>query len=99
LGQTASYLYIQGDKKIPFYVKLNGKMVARYGKDYCIVPNLKGGPAEIEILFQQNIVSPQTYTILVPEHGERGFLMDQQDGKYALYDLQKKTWLYPDGGR
>jgi hypothetical protein len=35
-----SYLYIQGDKQTPFYVKLEDAMQPRFGKNYCIIPKM-----------------------------------------------------------
>ena len=70
-----SYLYIQGDQKTPFYVKLDDAMQPRYGKNYCIIPKLAPGPIHIEILFQQNIFPPQQFNIQIPEDGARGFLL------------------------
>ena len=92
-GQSLSYLYIQGDKITPFYVKVNGQMVTRYGKNYCIVPQLKPGNINVEILFQQNLYPPKQYTISVPENGYRGFLLDKKDNGYVLYDIESKTYL------
>ena len=92
-AQPFSYIYIQGDKTIPFYVKVEGKMQARYGKNYCIIPQLKAGPVHIDILFQQNVLPSQSFTIDVPENGSRGFLLDKQKDGYALYDLQTKKYL------
>ena len=70
-------------------------MVSRYGKDYCIIPKLNAGLVNIEILFQQNILPTEEFTINVPANGYRGFLLDKQQGSYALYDLQKKKYLDP----
>ncbi len=91
-----SYVYIQGDKIVPFYVKLEGKMLPRYGKDYCIISELGPGPINIEILFQLNEYPAQKFTIDVPEKGSRGFLLDKQGSGYALYDLQSKKYLPPN---
>ena len=49
-----SYVYIQGDKQIPFYVKLEDDMLPRYSKNYTIIPQLAAGAINIQILFQQN---------------------------------------------
>ena len=95
MAQEYSYLYIQGDKITPFYVKMNGEMQARYGKNYCVVPKLKAGPVEIEILFQQNAYPPQTYAIQIPENGAKGYLLNKQGATYALYDLDTKNYLQP----
>ena len=88
-----SYVYIQGDKVTPFYVKMEGIMMPRYGKNYCILSELKAGPVHIEILFQQNIYPSQKFTIMVPEGGYRGFLLDREDSSFVLYDLQQKRYL------
>ena len=94
-AQPSSYVYIQGDKVTPFYVKLEGKMQPRYGKNYCILSELKPGPVNIEILFQQHEFAPEKFTIEVPENGNRGFMLDKQGGVLALYDLQQKKFVMP----
>ena len=95
VAQQFSYVYIQGDKVTPFYVKMDSVMMPRYGKNYCILSELIPGPIHIEILFQQNIYPPQHFTIMVPENGFREFLLDHQDKGFVLYDLQQKRYLGP----
>jgi hypothetical protein len=91
--ETLSYLYIQGDKQTPFYVKLEDAMQPRYGKNYCIIPQLAGGPTKIEILFQQNVFPAQQFNVLIPVSGSRGFLLVKRDAGFALYDLQQNFYL------
>jgi len=91
----ASFIYIQGDKEIPFYVKLEGIMTERFGKNYSIIPNLPSGTTHIQILFQQNILPPQDYEIIVPKDGFRGFLLYKKDSTYCLYDLYQQFYLKP----
>lgn len=95
--QQLSYIYIQGDKQTPFYVKLEGKMVERYGKNYCIIPNVEPGRTHIEILFQQHMYPAQKFTINVPEGGCRGLLLHKGNNGFELYDLQQKKYLGPNG--
>jgi hypothetical protein len=89
-----SYIFIQGDKQTPFYVKLEGQMMPRLGKNYCILPNLDKGTIHIEILFQQNIYPSQKFTIKVPAAAGRGFTLQQvSEDKFALYDLTTRHTL------
>ena len=90
-----SYIYIQGDKQTPFYVKLEGEMQPRYGKNYCIIPKLAPGTVNIEILFQQNEFPPEKFTITVPENGFRGFMLIKKGDAFSLYDLQQAFYLPP----
>jgi len=92
-AQSYSYIYIQGDKQTPFYVKLEGEMLPRYGKNYCIIPKLVAGEVNIDILFQQNAYPAQHFIIQVPENGYRGFMLTQRNGQFALYDLQQQFYL------
>lgn len=92
-AQQLAYVYIQGDKQTPFYVKLEGTMMERYGKNYCILPQMAPGPANIEILFQQNTIPSRKFTILVPEGSSRGFLITSRNGQYSLYDLRQHFYL------
>lgn len=91
--ERLSYLYIQGDKQTPFYVKLEDEMQPRYGKNYSIIPQLAPGVAHIEILFQQNAFPAQKFTVLIPDGGSRGFLLVKNTDDYALYDLQQGFYL------
>lgn len=88
-----SFVYIQGDKQTPFYVKLEGEMLPRYGKNYCIIPQLAAGPINLEILFQQNAYPAQKFVVQVPENGQRGFLLTKTAEGFSLYDLQQKFYL------
>ena len=92
-AQEFSYIYIQGDKQTPFYVKLEGEMMPRYGKNYSIVSQLAPGPVNIQILFQQNLYPPQKFAIQVPENGHRGFLLMKKNETFALYDVQEQYYL------
>jgi len=88
-----SYVYIQGDKQTPFYVKFEDEMLPRYGKNYCIIPELTPGPIHIQILFQQNVYPAQKFTILVPEGGSRGFLLTRKGESFSLYDIDQQFYL------
>jgi hypothetical protein len=91
--ETLAYLYIQGDKQTPFYVKLENEMQPRYGKNYSIIPQLAPGPVHIEILFQQNAYPAHKFTVLIPDGGSRGFLLVRKDSTFSLYDLQQDFYL------
>jgi len=92
-AQQFSYVYIQGDKQTPFYVKLEGQMQPRYGKNYSIISQLAPGTINIEILFQQNIYPPQHFAIKVPENGSRAFLLNKKGNSFSLYDLQQQFYI------
>lgn len=90
-----SYVYIQGDKQIPFYVKLEDYMLPRYSKNYCIIPQLAPGPIHLQILFQQNQYPAQNFYVQVPPDGFRGFLLTKVETGFALYDIQQRFYLMP----
>ena len=93
-GYDYSYIYIQGDLETPFYVKLEGQMLPRLGKNYCIIPNLDTGIIHVQILFQQNAYPEQEFAIRVPEAGARGFALQKiNDRQFALHDLQSGNYL------
>ncbi len=95
MAQITSYIYIQGDKETPFYVKLNGVMQARYSKHYCIVPKLSAGVDTINILFQQNKY-PEEQFVLEVTGTPKGYLLHQKDNQYVLYDLKTKQDIAPN---
>lgn len=88
-----SYIYIQGDKQVPFYVKFEGEMQPRYGKNYSIISQLAPGPVHLQILFQQNTYPAQEFTLNIPENGERGFLLIKKGDAFSLYDVSQKFYL------
>jgi hypothetical protein len=94
IAKDYAYIYIEGDKQTPFYVKLEGQMMPRLGKNYCILSNMDAGISNIEILFQQNQFPPQDFVIKVPEGGSRGFLLKKvNDHQWALYDMQQGFYI------
>ncbi len=96
-AQPFSFIYFQGDKQVPFYVKLEGVMIPRYGGNHSIVSELSAGKAHIEILFEQNKFPSQKFTVNVPENGFRGFMLHQGIDGFTLYDLQQKKYLPASG--
>ncbi|PSK92523.1 DUF4476 domain-containing protein [Taibaiella chishuiensis] len=93
-GNNYSYIYIEGDKQTPFYVKMEGQMLPRLGKNYCIIPNLDAGVMNIEILFQQNSYPAQKFALNIPAAGRRGFVLQKvNDRQFALYDLQQGNYI------
>ena len=97
-GEGFSYLYIQGDKVTPIYVKVEDKMLPRYGKNYAIIPQLAAGETHISILFQLNAFPEQHFTLLAPDGGSRSFLLINKDGNFSLYDLQQKFYIPAGNG-
>lgn len=90
-----AYVYIQSDKSLPFYVRINGAMQQRYSKYYCIAPKLKPGKTEVEILFQQNAWPAQKFMIDVPATGKCGFILNKEGDNFSLYDLETKNKIAP----
>ncbi len=93
LAQRFSYVYLQGDKQTPIYVKLEGEMLPRYGQNYALISRLAPGASNVEVLFQQNKFPSQKFTILVPEDGQRSLLLTQRPEGWALYDLRQGFYI------
>ncbi|MEI8280128.1 MAG: DUF4476 domain-containing protein [Bacteroidota bacterium] len=88
-AQPYSFIYIQGDKKIPFYIKLEGEMLPKYGKNYYVISQLPASTVNIDVIFPQNAYPAQHFIVQVPENGFREFTLAKTDNKFALYDLQQ----------
>ena len=95
LAKGTSFIYIQGDKEIPFYVKVDGTMMPRYFKNHLVIPHIEMGSHIIGIMFEQNQLEPIDFSVDVPEQGHTGFLLCKHDGKYMLYDLETKQYIAP----
>lgn len=93
IAQDFSYLYLQGDKKVPIYVKLEGTMMPRSSKNYALLSKLAPGPANIEILFQQNIYPATKFSILIPPNSKRAFIVQYKDSMVQLYDIEQGFFL------
>lgn len=91
--ESFSYIYIQSDKDLPFYVKYEDEMLPRYGKNYSIISELAPGTANMQILFQQHTLPPVKFTVKVPENGFRGFLLTKKGDAFSLYDIHQKFYL------
>lgn len=92
-AQPFSYVYIQGDKETPFYVKLENEMMPRYGKNFSIISELAPGPIHIQILFQQNAYPPVNFTLNVPDNGFRGLMLTRKGNDFSLYDIYYKFYI------
>ena len=90
------YVYIQSDKATPFYAKLNGVMQPRYSKYYSIITTQAAGKQQIEILFQQNMYAPVTFSLTVAEHAGQGYFLVRQNDKFILKDIDAGTELAAD---
>lgn len=96
MGQDKNdaFIYIQGDKQTPIYVKMEGEMQARYSKDFVILNGLASGPLHLEVLFQQNAYPAQKFILNIPESGQRAFILKKVDnGQFALYDLNSGHYV------
>lgn len=88
------FFYFEGDGETPIYLKVEGQMQERYGKNHAIVANLGPGFTNFEILFQQNKYPAQKFYLQVPASGYRGFVLRQVgEQSFALYDLQQHKYI------
>lgn len=88
------YVYIQGDKQIPFVVAVEGYSLPKLGQHYCIIPNLEPGEANITITFQSSDYPIHKFKIKIPEHSSRGFILTKvSDKTYALFDMQTQAYI------
>jgi hypothetical protein len=93
---STSYIYIQGDKELPFYAALDGKMSERYGVNHVTIPGTTPGRHELTISFRRNEMPPETFHIDVPPSYHCGYLLVLKEGHYVLYNIETKTYLAPE---
>lgn len=99
-AQDASsyFVYIQHEKQLPFYVKLEGKMLSSSVKGYVILPKLPQGKVPVTIGFPKSEAPEQSYTLRLTGQRDYGFLLKNTgDNDYALYDLQTFATLKSGG--
>jgi hypothetical protein len=89
-----AFVYIQGDKQTPIYIKMEGEMQARYSKNFVILNGLAPGPLHLDVLFQQNAYPTQKFILNIPESSQRAFVLKKVDNtKFALYDLNSGHYV------
>ncbi len=91
-----AYIYIQGDKSIPFYVRIGKTMCPRYGKNYSLITGLGEGNTQIEILFQQRTYPSVFYTITIHNGDARALYLQKQGENFILKDLKTGYIFTPD---
>lgn len=88
------YIYIQGDKKVPFVVSVEGYSLPKLGQNYCIIPNLEAGVINVQITFQSKDIPVHKFKIQVPENSSRGLVLTPVNNKtYALFDMQTQAYI------
>ena len=93
-SKNDAVVYIQGEKSIPFYVKMEGQMLDRFSTDYFIINNLAEGTTKFQILFQQNQYPTQNFVVNIPASGYRSFnLQKVSDKEFVLYDVTNHITL------
>lgn len=89
-----AFVYIQGDKQTPIYIKMEGEMQARYSKNFVILNGLAAGPLHLEVLFQQNAYPTQKFILNIPASSQRSLVLKKIDNtKFALYDLNSGHYI------
>ncbi|RQO31279.1 hypothetical protein DBR32_04740 [Taibaiella sp. KBW10] len=89
-----AFVYIQGDKQTPIYVKMEGEMQARYSKDFAILNGLAAGPLHLEVLFQQNAYPAQKFILNIAPSGQRSLVLKKLNNtQFALYDLNNGHYI------
>ena len=93
---STGYLYLQGDKELPFYAMLDGKMCERYGLNHVTVSGISGGNHELVVSFRRNEMPPEKFSVEMLAGYHRAFLLVLKDRIYKLYDLEAKTYIDPE---
>ena len=87
-GQSNHFVYIQTEKKQPFYIKLNNQILSSTDAGYVIIPMLTVGDYQLVIGFPKNQHPPITFLISI-NGNDLGFMIQQNaDEKLALLNLQ-----------
>jgi hypothetical protein len=93
-AQKVYFIYIQSDNNTPFYVKTGDKVTSSTASGYLILSNLVDSVYQFTVGKTGQAAVESRFSITVNKQ-DRGFLLQEADGKLSLFDLQAMTSLQP----
>jgi len=86
-AQDKHFVYIQSDKKQPFYVQLNNQTYSSTTTGYLIIPQLTKGKYYLVVGFVKNSSAEQKFIIDIADR-DAGFSLKQVDpNNWGLFDI------------
>jgi hypothetical protein len=93
-AQKVYFIYIQSDNNTPFYVKTGDKVTSSTASGYLILSNLVDSVYQFTVGKTGQAAVESRFSVPVNKQ-DRGFLLQEADGKFSLFDLQAMTSLQP----
>jgi len=87
-AQITHFVYLQTENGLPFYVKLNNKIISSSAAGYLILPNIADGTYQIEVGFPKNEYPPGNFTFSIDKNNEGFLIKNFQDKGLQLFDMQ-----------
>src|SRR5258708_4550678 len=87
IGQDRHFVYLQSDKGLPFYIKINGRNISSSPIGYAIIPRLTDSTYEISIGFAGSS-NVQQYELVVTGANQGYLLKDFVERGFGLFNLQ-----------
>lgn len=90
------FLYIQSKSGTPFYVKMNDSLLSSTHAGYLILPRLQKGTYPLIVGFAKKKIPEAAFKISIDNSGDKGFLLEEANGKLVLKDIQDKKIIPPE---
>ncbi len=87
-AQITHFVYLQTENGLPFYVKLNNKIISSSSAGYLILPNIADGTYQIEVGFPKNEFPAENFTFSVDNNNEGFLIKNFEDKGLQLFNMQ-----------
>ncbi|MGN6531039.1 MAG: DUF4476 domain-containing protein [Ginsengibacter sp.] len=87
-AQITHFVYLQTENGLPFYVKLNNKIISSSSAGYLILPNIADGTYQIEVGFPKNEFPAENFTFSVDKNNEGFLIKNFEDKGLQLFNMQ-----------
>lgn len=95
-AQITHFVYLQTENGLPFYIKLNNKIISSSAAGYLILPKISDGTYQIEVGFPKNEFPAENFTFSVDKNNEGFLIKNFQDKGLQLFDMQSLALIPPN---
>jgi hypothetical protein len=87
-AQITHFVYLQTENGLPFYVRLNNKIISSSAAGYVILPNIADGTYQVEIGFPKKEFPEENFTFTVDKNNEGFLIKNFEDKGLQLFNMQ-----------
>jgi hypothetical protein len=95
-AQITHFVYLQTENGLPFYVRLNNKIISSSAAGYVILPNIADGTYQIAVGYPEKQFAEKNFTFSVDKNNEGFLIKSFEDKGLQLFNLQTLALIPPD---